>query len=474
MAKPITQEPGGSRNSGSQSLNPERTDEAAARAAQKALAREVVALAEPAHTSDSHTTFFRQGTWLILATGLSGVFMLATQMVAQRAMDEWGAFFALLRVYLLLGVPSLGLQTLFARQAAAAVTASQQAELVAVVRAVLRVTFCFWVGVVAVGLVGQDYWLQLLGIRNPAALWVTLVLGLAALWLPIFKGVVQGQQHFPGLGWSLILDGFGRFMAVTVIVVWWGGQAAGGMTGALVGQVSSLAVVLWVLRSLFRRPSAKFAWRPWLRGAAPLALGSGLIGLLSTVDVVYVRAIFPEAVSNLYNRGAMIGLALMTVSLPLVQVMFPKVARSTALTRPSQAMYLALAATAGVGALAALLCTAFPALPLRLIFIGTPAALEAAPLVPWFAWVLLPLMLAMVLINNLLAQERFQIVPWMLGVIALYFGALAFWKTRLPYWETFAAFRALLSTLGLANLALLLLAVRFTARERVAVEVEAP
>ena len=431
-------------------------------------------MAEPAHVGDSHTTFFRQGTWLILATGLSGFFMLATQMVAQRAMDEWGTFFTLLRVYLLFGIPSMGLQSIFARQAAAAVTAAQQAQLVATARAVLRVTFVFWAVLLAVALVGQPYWLRLLDIRNPAALWITLVLGLAALWVPIFKGVVQGQQHFPGLGWSLILDGFGRFVAVTAIVVWWGGQAAGGMTGALLGQVLSLAVVVWVARDLFRKPGTALVWGPWLRRAAPLAVGAGLIGLMSTVDVVYVRAIFPRAASDLYNRGAMIGLALMTVAMPLVQVMFPKVARSAALTRPSQAMYLALAATGAVGASAALLCTWLPELPLRLIFIGNPAAWEAAPLVPWFAWVLLPLMLAMVLINNLLAQERFRIVPWMLAVTAVYLGALAFWRTRLPGWETFDAFRALLLTLGICNLALLFLAVRFTARERVAVGAAAP
>ncbi len=38
--------------------------------------------------SDSHATFFRQGTWLILATGLSGAFMLGTQLAAQRWMAE--------------------------------------------------------------------------------------------------------------------------------------------------------------------------------------------------------------------------------------------------------------------------------------------------------------------------------------------------------------------------------------------------
>ena len=32
---------------------------------------------EQERTSESHTTFFRQGSWLVLATGACGVFMLA-------------------------------------------------------------------------------------------------------------------------------------------------------------------------------------------------------------------------------------------------------------------------------------------------------------------------------------------------------------------------------------------------------------
>jgi O-antigen/teichoic acid export membrane protein len=395
--------------------------------------------------------------------------MVATQSVAQATMEEWGAFFTLLRIYLLFGIPSLGLQTVFAQQTAAAVTMDQRAILAATARAMWRGVLMFWLGLAAVALVGQRYWLELLGINNPAALWATLALGLASLWAPVFKGIVQGQQRFPALGWSLILDGCGRFVSVTLIVGWLGGQAAGAMTGALFGQVMALAVVWWAARDVWRMAGSGFAWGPWVRRVAPLAVGTGVIGFISTIDVVYVRVLLPSEQSDVYNRGAMIGLALMTVAMPLVQVMFPKVARSAALTRPSQAMSLALAATAGVGVLAAFACTLFPELPLRIVFIGNPEAWKAAPLVPWFAWVLLPLILAMVLINNLLAQERFRIVPWMLVVTVGYLGALAWWKPRLAGMEMFEAFRTVLSTLGVCNAALLTLAVVFTFREHVPV-----
>ena len=91
-------------------------------------------------SSESHTAFFRQGSWLVMATGLSGALMLGTQMIAAKLMEpeEWGVWFTLLRVYLLFGIPSLGLQTVFAQQAAAAVTPDKQAFLAATVRAVHR------------------------------------------------------------------------------------------------------------------------------------------------------------------------------------------------------------------------------------------------------------------------------------------------------------------------------------------------
>jgi O-antigen/teichoic acid export membrane protein len=195
---------------------------------------------------------------------------------------------------------------------------------------------------------------------------------------------------------------------------------------------------------------------------------------MSTVDVVYVRAVFGPEQSEAYNRGAMVGLALMTVAIPLVQVMFPKVARSAALTRPSRAMTLALVSTAGVGSVAAVICTLFPELPLRVIFIGNPSAWEAAPLVPWFAWALLPLILAMVLINNLLARGRFGVVAWMGLVMVLYLGWLALWRTQLSALEGFTGLYRVLGTLGVCNLALLILAIGFTVRERVPVAVEGP
>ena len=173
-----------------------------------------------------------------------------------------------------------------------------------------------------------------------------------------------------------------------------------------IGQIISLGVCAWLIRDLLRTPGDGFEWKPWLSRVVALTLGIGTLQLMTNTDVVYVQSIFPADKTPLYMPAAMIGLALVTFTGPLSSVMFPKVVRSAALTRDTRALQHALGATALLGGGAALACTLLPKLPLQIIYFGNPAYWVAWPLVPWFAWSLLPLILANVLIGNLLARER--------------------------------------------------------------------
>jgi O-antigen/teichoic acid export membrane protein len=416
--------------------------------------------------SESKLTFFRQSGWLVLATGASGVFMMATQVVAYRWMDpsEYGVWVALLRIYLLMSIPSTGLQIVFARQAAAALTDREQRQLTSTIRATAQATFGIWLIMAAVAGLGARHWMEVLHISRPAALWVTVLIGLASLWVPIVRGVLQGQQNFAGLGWVLMLDGFGRFAAVWIILLL-GGQAAGGMTGALLGTGAALCLGVGLLRDKLWRTGAAMDWRPWLRRTVPLTLGIGSVVFMGNADVVYVQAVFDPAITPFgYMPAALVGLALATFVMPLTSVMFPKVVRSAALTQDTRAMELALGATALLGAAIALVCTLFPSLPLRIIYFGRPEFWRAAPLVPWFAWALLPLVLANVLIGGLLARERFGVVPWVVLITLGYGISLAVLKPYLLDLEVMTAFRTVLQTLGLFSLLQLLVAGWFTVR----------
>ena len=417
---------------------------------------------------ESRLIFFRQSGWLVVATMASGIFMTGTQIVASRWMEpgEYGLWFTLLRVYLFMSIPSAGLQIIFAQQTAAAIAPHQHHQLARSVRATLKATFIFWLLVAVVAFASTPYWMGLLKITRPAAWHFTLLIGLASLWSPLVRGILQGQQHFLGLGWVLILDGIGRFGLVWIILAF-GGEAAGGMAGALLGTGLAIAVGGWLLRGLLIEPGEPMDWRPWFRKTVPLTIAMGGIQFMMIFDVPYVRGVFPADQSDTgYVPAALIGLALITILLPLAAVMFPKIVRSTALTQDTHALEHAFVATALMGTAAACACTLFPKLPLQIIYFGKPAYWAAAPLVPWFTWCLLPLMLANVLVANLLARERFGIA-YPVGAVALAYGlTLLVAKPWLLSLDSAVAFRTVLQILGGYGVLLLLAAVGFTLRSR--------
>ena len=88
-----------------------------------------------------------------------------------------------------------------------------------------------------------------------------------------------------------------------------------------------------------------------------------------------------------------------------------------------------------------------------MLIIYNRSYLAYAWLVPWFAWCMLPLTLATVLVNNLLAREIYRAVPWLWLVAIGYAVSL---------WHFHATFLQVVKTLGLFGTLLTLVSLWFT------------
>ncbi len=433
----------------------------------------------------SRYAFFRQSTWMVVTSLAGGGFMWLVHVILQKPVDqvnlglvteflkrwvhaplpkpEYSLFNSLLPMLALMAVPGIGLQTIFAQQAASAISDHQRHQLNATVRAVMTGTFVIWLLTALLILLGQSYILRELKISQPSALWITVLVGLPTLWLPILSGVLQGQQNFLWLGWSSIAGGFGRCFAVAIIVRLLGGHITGAMTAVLIGAISAWLICLWQTHQVWLGPSQPFPWSAWLRRVIPLTLGLGTTIFVLQADMLVVRSVFDKDQTAYYSAAGIIGRALVFFTLPMAAVMFPKVVQSAARAERTDVLAQALGATALLGALAALACTILPGLPLRVVYDSSYLVIK--PLVPWFAWCMLPLTLANVLINNLLARERFRIVPWLMLVAAGYAGALVICAHRLAHAPPLVAFKGVVQILGLFSTILLAVAIGFTWRK---------
>jgi O-antigen/teichoic acid export membrane protein len=420
--------------------------------------------------SESKSNFVRQSAWLAATTLLTGGFMIGAQLVgATMGREQFEIFGTMLRLFLVLGIPSSGLQVVFAHQAAAAVTPEAQRQLAGTLRGVLPAIFALWLVMLLATLFWHDELVRQLKLGDGRVLWPTLGVVLTWLTLPVFRGLLQGRQDFGALGWVGLLDGFGRVVVTAAIVLLLHGHAAGAMGGALVGQLFSLGVAVWSTREVWRWSGpTNVAWREWFRRMLPYTLGAGGLIVLANFDLVFLKAAIPEAqaerfgLGQLYQPAAMIGFALTQITVPLAMVMFPKIARSAATGAKSDALAITLAGTALLGALSWLGVLLLPKLPLQILFFRTPASWAAAPMVPWCVFAMLAFALANVLVTHQLARARFAVVPAVLVVALVFVGTLGWLAPRLPTMEPLAAYRAVAGVVGGFNLLLLALAAWLT------------
>ena len=208
------------------------------------LAELEMAEAQSTQSEESHKiAFFRQSVWMMISCVAGGMLMFLLHKVANRVPD-YAVFVTLLQIVTLMGIPAAGLQTTFTQQAAASLDGQHERELAGVFRGVLRATFCIWLLLLGVIFVLRDRIVAGLKIDNPAALWITVGIGLLAMWMPMFMGLLQGRQNFAWLGWTNILNGITRFGGVCVAVLWLGWHAAGAMLAVLAGMTAVVAMAL--------------------------------------------------------------------------------------------------------------------------------------------------------------------------------------------------------------------------------------
>jgi O-antigen/teichoic acid export membrane protein len=179
-------------------------------------------------------------------------------------------------------------------------------------------------------------------------------------------------------------------------------------------------------------------------------------------DVILVRSLFEPETTGYYSAAGILGRALAYFTGPMAQVMFPKVVQSAARAERTNVVAQAVGATALLGAVGAILCTVVPWLPLQVVY--PPKYLMIEPLVPWFAWCVLPLTLSNVLINNLLARGRYAVVPWLVVVGLGYAAALVFISGRIDIKAELAAFKTIVGVLGSFGLMVLAVCCWFTWR----------
>jgi O-antigen/teichoic acid export membrane protein len=393
-----------------------------------------------------HAAFFRQSGWLMIANIASGGLTCGVHFLAKFVSEaQYAAFGTLLMVVACL--PAMPLQMIFAQQTALALATGRERQLSGLIRLAWLWTFLLWAfGALAV-FIFQKQIVAGWQLPNALGLWAMVAAVLVSLWLPVFTGVVQGRQDFFWMGWSVILNGAGRVVAAAALVLALAAGAAGMMTGTFIGISLATAIVIWRSRDLWLQPSENSDWKNLLRQVLPLLLGFGACQFMFTSDTMFAKAYFTGDEMAPYVAAGTLSRALLWLVLPLAAVMFPKIVHASAKSEKSNLFGLVVLGTAVLAICGGLGLWLVGPVAVKIVFKSSYVAATTA-LIPWYAAAMVPLALANVLVNDLLARNRFGVVPWMVLLAVGYGFALPWVLGR------FHSLQAVLQTLGIFNLLL--------------------
>ncbi|PWU11625.1 MAG: hypothetical protein C5B50_22960 [Verrucomicrobia bacterium] len=411
----------------------------------------------------AHASFFRQSGWLMISQIAGGMLMwglhflpTAFQKVHGTSFPkgEYGVFGSYLALLMLL--PDLPLQMVLAQQTARALASGNQRQLSGIIRRFWLALLLVWLAAAVALAIRQPWVLAHYQLPGATGLWLTMFAALLSLWMPMFGGVMQGQQNFLWYGWNQIINGIGRVGIAFLAVLAFRASSTGMMAGALIGLVAATALPAWQTLPLWKLRPEPANWRNLLDQILPLIIGFIGFKILFMADTIFVKGNFSGAEADFYTGAGTLSRALMWLVLPLAAVMFPKLVHSAAKSEKTNLMGIVFGGTAvlAIGGVVFFwvvrywLVRIYPAEYRDVIY----------HLLPWYSSAMVPLALANVLLNNMLARpaSKLPAALCILGLSIGYLFALHYAVQASHHLET------VLKTMGLCNLILMGVCAGFT------------
>jgi len=228
------------------------------------------------------------------------------------------------------------------------------------------------------------------------------------------------------------------------------------MAGALVGVGCAALITIWRSRDLWLMPAQPFDWRALMPQVVPLIFGFAACQFMFTSDTMFAKAYFSGDAMKPYVLAGTFSRALLWLVMPLAAVMFPKIVHSSANRQKNNLFGLVVLGTAVLASCGALGLWLFGPIVVKVVATSGDVAGTMA-LIPWYAGAMVPLAMANVMVNDLLARSRFGVVPFIVLLAVGYGFALPLVLNHFP-----GRLEVVLQTLGIFNLLLFVVCAWFT------------
>lgn len=152
--------------------------------------------------------------------------------------------------------------------------------------------------------------------------------------VPITRGIIQGQQRFYALGFSVISEGIFK-VGFAMLFVWFGWRVYGAIAGVLLSVILTLGVSLFYLKDVRNSKESPINLSGIRNYSFPVLFITGTLILFFNVDVLFSGYFFNSTLSGIYAIASTIALIIFVGTQPINRVLFPITASNTAQKKPS-------------------------------------------------------------------------------------------------------------------------------------------
>ncbi len=198
-------------------------------------------------------------------------------------------------------------------------------------------------------------------------LFMTAAFLAGSMLVPITRGILQGQQRFYALGFSVISEGiFKVFISLFFVLLGW--RVYGAIGGVLLSVILTLGVSLFYLKDIVKSPQKDIDLKG-IRGYGwPVLSITATLILFFNLDVLISGSVFDETLSGMYAIASTVAITIFIGLQPINRVLFPITASETEKKIDTKRNFKkALSLILALSALALFIIYSFPDLLIKII-----------------------------------------------------------------------------------------------------------
>lgn len=370
----------------------------------------------------------RASSWLFVGGVAGGILGYLFQIIMGRMLSvaEYGIFSALMAMIVVIRAPMTTLSMIISRRVSTYRSEQDNGKLGYLFYWINRKLLLIAVVLIVLVVFNIKPLQNFLLIEKSAHLYLLLIILLIAFPQAVNNAYLQGLQYFKWLSVSGVLATLLKII-IAVILIYFGLGVAGALGGVIFSTFIILILTYVVLRPSLSKNNASISNTTHLlfKSAMPVLLANVAFAVMTQIDMVLVKYYFSEQEVGIYAAASILGKAVMYLPGGIAMALFPMVAENHASGKSSaHLMFQAVGVTALLSLTGALFYYFFADSIIVLLY-GNDYK-EAANVLKYFGFAILPMALIMVAEHFLIAMGRvlfaylFMVVA-PLQLIAIYY-----------------------------------------------------